>query len=212
MVLTAAFAFNARAEERYSAFDALQQASRVVPRSAVHNVVRVEGINGHVQPKQWKITYFDESSPRDTRVVTVAKDEVLKIDQPLAILSGADEDEVMNLNDVKLDSTTVVNAVHRLCYDNKLPLYYMDAVLEKPQGGMVTPLWVCHLKNARQNEFGAIKVSAKTGKILETEGVVLSANSKLRAEKSFGASIRDTFLGIGGKIEQWFSGERTVDE
>jgi hypothetical protein len=87
----------------------------------------------------------------------------------------------------------------------------MDVTLEKLQHGNVTPLWECVLKNARDNEVGTIWVSAKTGKILKTDGVELTADSKLRAEKSFGQSFSDTFLGLGGNMQEFFTGERTVD-
>ena len=204
--------FAAEKSENYSALKAYKTAATAVPKAVATQLVRIVGENGKLHPLEWTVTFYDPSAAMDMRVVKVSRNEVLETDEPFAIFEQTNVGTCLNLQDIRLDSKDVINAIHRLCYDNKLPLYVVDIQLTKRQSGNVTPLWICTLKNSRNNEFGKISVSARTGKILETEGIVLTSDSRLRAEKSFGANVRDSVLGMGADMEQFFTGKRTVDQ
>jgi hypothetical protein len=211
LLVLAQAGFAAEKPSKYTALKALKTAAEIVPQNVRNQLIKIEGQEGRLHPQVWQVTFFDTSASMDQRVVTVSRGEILTDEEPFALLDNVNLSSCIDLHDVKLDSKQVIDGIHRLCYENRLPLYIMDITLEKSQKGKVTPLWVCVLKNARGNEFGIVKVSAKSGKILETEDVTLTADSKLRAEKSFGQKTADTFLGIGADMEQFFTGKRTVD-
>jgi hypothetical protein len=204
--------FAAEKASQYSALKALKTASATVPQNVQNQVVRITGENGSLHPITWQIYYYDQSADMDLRVITVSRGEVITNEEPWAVFDNVNLASCINLRDVKLDSKQVINVIHKLCYENKIGVWFIDCTLEKLQKGSVTPLWELVLKNRRNNAIGTIWVSAKTGKILKTEDLELTPESKLRAEKGFGQSFVDTFLGIGGKIEEGITGERTVDD
>lgn len=204
--------FAAEKASQYSAMKALKVAANSMPQNVRNQLIRITGEHGSLHPVTWQVVFYDDSASMDMRVVTVSRGEILTNEEPWAMLENINLSSCMNLHDIKLDSKDVISVIHKLCYENKIPVYFMDVRLEKLQKGNVTPLWECVLKNARNNTIGTIWVSAKTGKILETEDIELTPDSKLRAEKSFGQSFVDSFLGLGGNMEEFFTGERTVDQ
>ncbi len=212
VLVCANVSFGAEKASQYSALKALKIAANTVPQNVRNQLVRIVGEEGRLHPVTWNVVFYDDSADMDMRVITITRGEILTNEQPWAMLEQVNLSTCMNLRDVKLDSKDVINTIHKLCYENKIPVYIMDARLEKLQQGNVTPLWECVLKNARNNTIGTIWVSAKTGKILKTEDLELTPESKLRAEKSFGQGFVDTFLGLGGNMEEFFTGERTVDQ
>ena len=211
VVVCANVSFAAEKASQYSAMKALKVAANAVPQNVRNQLVRIVGEEGRLHPMTWQVVFYDDSASMDMRIITISRGEVLTNETPWSMLEQTNLAGCMNLRDIKLDSKDVINTVHKLCYENKIPVYVMDARLEKLQHGNVTPLWECVLKNARDNVIGTIWVSAKTGKILKTEDIELTPESKLRAEKSFGQSFVDSFLGLGGNMEEFFTGERTVD-
>lgn len=211
LIICANAAFAAEKASQYSALKALKVAANSVPQNVRNQLVRIVGEEGKLHPVTWQVVFYDDSASMDMRVITVSRGEILTNEDPLSIFESTNLSACINLSDIKLDSKDVVNTIHKLAYENKIPVYAMDVRLEKLQHGNVTPLWEIVLKNARDNEVGTIWVSAKSGKILKTDGVELTPESKLRAEKSFGQSFTDTFLGLGGNMQEFFTGERTVD-
>ena len=211
VVVCANVSFAAEKASQYSAMKALKVAANAVPQNVRNQLVRIVGEEGRLHPMTWQVVFYDDSASMDMRIITISRGEVLTNETPWSMLEQTNLAGCMNLRDIKLDSKDVINTVHKLCYENKIPVYVMDARLEKLQHGNVTPLWECVLKNARDNVIGTIWVSAKTGKILKTEDIELTPESKLRAEKSFGQSFVDSFLSLGGNMEEFFTGERTVD-
>ena len=196
---------------QYTALKALKVAANTVPQNVRNQLVRIVGENGSLHPSTWQVVFYDPSADMDLRIITVSRGEIVTNEEPWAMLENVNLSSCMNLRDVKLDSKEVINGVHKLCYENKIPVYFMDVRLAKLQKGNVTPLWECVIKNARNNSLGTIWISAKTGKILQTEDIELTPQSKLRAEKSFGQSFVDSFLGLGANMEEFFTGDRTVD-
>jgi len=211
LLILAGTAHAAEKASQYSALKALKTAANSMPQNIRGQVVRIVGEHGSLHPITWQVVFYDPTADMDMRIITVSRGEVLTNEEPWAMLENLNPSSCMNLRDIKLDSKDVINVVHKLAYENKIPLYFMDVRLEKLQDANVTPLWECVLKNARNNTLGTLWVSAKTGKILKSEDLVLTPESKLRAEKSFGQSFVDSFLGLGGNMEEFFTGDRTVD-
>jgi hypothetical protein len=198
-----------------SAYKSLKAAQKLLGEKNAQYVLSIESEYSKLQPRYWWIRFYDESLFFKIRSVQMIGPEMLRNIEPGNPFDGGNVNYAINAKDLnpKYDSDRCINWIEKVAKENKVPLHSLKIKLEKPYPGESNPVWNFDWLNDKEESLGIMKISAASGKVLEVVGLKLkSKRFSSVSKKTGGQEVEDTFVGIGADLEEFFSGERTLDK
>ncbi len=222
-LLVLASAAAARAES--SVNQAFQVARGAVNPAVQDRVVSIYGTGAPDSIQKWYIIFYDPSIPSHGRAVLVANNQIVK--------TYAANGGVVYRNDLAFDPARMTPegpalaaaqqyaARHQIAYDSVRALLKQSAT-NRPFR------WRIELMSASQSR-GFVYINALdssvaayappgTGSEVTTSTTSTSTTTtehhgNVESDANdFGTDVKRTFLGIGGDLQEFFTGERTVDK
>ncbi len=199
-------------EKHLTAFKTLEIAQKQLGESG-HQLLQMESKYAKLKPLFWWIRFYDPKLFLKVRAVHMIGSEMVQNIEPGNPFDGGDEEFVIERDLLKYDSDKCIKFMERAAKENNIPLFSMNILLEKPHPGESNPIWTFEWFDEQNRSLGIIRVSATTGRVTEIIGLKIKTH-KLEgvAKKTMSQDVEDTFLGIGGDLEQFFTGKRTVDK
>jgi hypothetical protein len=207
--------------------EAYQAAKGVVPENQKTHVLSFFGKGTLQDISVWYVKFYDTSAKSDARVVVVENGKVVRFNAA----EDQDNDDVrltFDPSQYRVSSQAALKAASKYAQESVLPSDAVRIYLNRPAIGRA-PVWTVELLYEGRSQ-GYIYANDKTGAFAgyrpptsgkkSSERASSTSKSKSKSEsgssssseKSFGEEVEDTFLGIGGDLEEFFTGERTVDD
>ncbi|MCE0484335.1 MAG: hypothetical protein LV479_08875 [Methylacidiphilales bacterium] len=188
---------------------AFQVARQAVNPDIQTKVVSVYGVGTPSMIEKWYIIFYDSSVPSHGRAVLVQNNQIVKTYPANGGMTySADltfDPSRLTSEGPALSAAQGYAAKHDITYDS------VTALLK--QAGTNRPFrWKIGLLS-NHNVKGYVMVNA----VDDTVAAYVSPNSSHKSSDSegvggFANDVKNTFLGIGGDLEEFFTGERTVDK
>jgi hypothetical protein len=204
----------ARAQTSGSVGAAFETAKQAVPASVQTKVVSLYGIGTPSTILKWYIIFYDPTVPSHGRAVLVENNQITK---SYAANGGTTYLESLSFDPSRISSEGPAlsaaqgyAAKHNIAYDTVHALLKQTAA-NKPFR------WRVELIHGARSR-GYVYVNALDDTVASYSGPAsttktsLSSSSSDDSAKSFGSDVKNTFLGIGGDLQEFFTGERTVDK
>jgi hypothetical protein len=192
--------------------DAFQVARDQVAPEAQTKVVSLYGIGTASTISKWYIIFYDPSVSTHGRVVLV---ENGKVSRTYAANGGKTYAEALSFDPSRITSEgpalTAAQGYagkHKIAYDSVKAL--LNEVPKKPFR------WKIELVDAGESK-GYVYVNALDDTVAAYSSPTARATGKTgdstpKTAAGLGSQVKDTFLGIGGDLQEFFTGERTVDK
>jgi hypothetical protein len=189
---------------------AFQAAQNSLDPSLRNRVVSVYGTGTPAAIDKWYFIFFDPSVDSHGRAVLVENNQVVK-SYPAAAGVVYPQDLVFDPTRVSsegpaLQAAQNYAAQHAIAYNHVRALLRMTSA----QG---TFRWRVQLMEDDHNR-GFVFVNANDGSVAmySAPGTVHTSSASVEGQAERAAhDVKDTFLGIGGDLQQFFTGERTID-
>jgi hypothetical protein len=194
--------------------DAFQTARQAVKPEVQDKVVSLYGIGTPGAIQKWYIIFYDPSVPSHGRAVLVENNQITKT-YPAnggTTYSGAlsfDPSRITSEGPA-LSAAQGYAAKHTIAYDT------VHALLKESSANK-TFRWRIELLNAGKSK-GYVYVNALDDTVASYSGPKSSgggsgsSDSDDKTAVGLANDVKHTFLGIGGDLEEFFTGERTVDK
>ncbi len=201
------------ADKPLTAFEVLKMVDKQLGDPVGKNLLRMEAEYAKLRPREWWIRYYDASLSLKVRAIRVIGSEINRNVEPGNIFDGGNVEYVIQPDQLKYDSEKCIAFMEKAARENNIPLHSLHMRLEKPFPGESNPIWHFEWLDAREDSLGKISVSATTGKVTEIVGLKIREKRFQGVSKTtFPQDVEETFLGIGGDMEEFFTGERTIDK
>jgi hypothetical protein len=189
--------------------DAFQVARQAVAPALQSKVVSVYGIGGPVTIDKWYIIFYDPSVTTHGRAVLVENGQITKTypangGKTYSASLTFDPSRITSEGPA-LSAAQGYAAKHNIAYDSVRALL-KETSATKPFR------WRIELLQAGKS-LGFVNVNALDDTVASYSPPEKSSpDSQPTTAAGFGNEVKHTFLGIGGDLEQFFTGERTVDK
>jgi len=204
---------NAQAQSSGTVNDAFQTARQVVKPELQDKVVSVYGIGTPSTIEKWYIIFYDPTVPSHGRAVLVQNNQITKT-YPAngGVVYSANltfDPSRITSEGPALSAAQGYAAKKSIAYDSVHALLKQTAV-NKPFR------WRVELLQSGTSR-GYVYVNALDDSVALYEGPSSGKSSSTGSStedklNGFGNDVKKTFLGIGGDLEEFFTGERTVDK
>ena len=202
---------SAWAQNSGSVNEAFQTARQAVDPKVQTKVVSVYGMGTPTEVQKWYIIFYDPTVPSHGRAVLVENKQITK--------TYAANGGMTYSGDLTFDPSRITSegpalsaaqgyaANHNIAYDSVTVLLKMTSP-NKPfrwRVGLIDDHKV----------LGYVMVNAIDDSVADYEPASADKTAKTSVDdsaKGFGNDVKKTFLGIGGDLEEFFTGERTVDK
>jgi hypothetical protein len=188
--------------------DAFQIARQAVKPELQAKVVSVYGTGTAAAIDKWYIIFFDPAVPSHGRAVLVENGKVTKT---YAANGGVTYSKDLTFDPSHISSerpaltaARTYAAKRQISYDAVHALL-KETALNKPFRWRVELLHEGHSR-------GFVYVNALDDEVAAYEKPSAQASTSSSNAEGFGDEVKSTFLGIGGDLEQFFTGDRTVDK
>lgn len=206
-------AFAAPADKPLTAFETLALARKQLGEAVGANFLSMRCENAKLRPRYWWIRFFDESLFLKVRAVQMIGPEMVRNVEPGNIFDGGDRRYVIRPEELKYDSEKCIRFIEKCARESGIPLHALNVLLEKPHEGEVSPIWTFEWYDEKDSHLGTMQISATTGKVVEIVDLkIRSPRFQEVSRKSLSGRVEDTFLDIGADMEEFFTGERTVNK
>ncbi len=194
-LLTLAFLLPARADDA-----PYKLAKSVLDQRYRDQVLSVYGVGTPSEINKWYITFYDPSSPTGARVVVIRHGKIDKF----APTSKKEKEALVPFDPEKSLVSVQMALKTARKYAQEAFLYYdiTQVLLERKNDDSV-PQW--------QVEFIYDGNSRGSVLINPLDGSFVRYIYTKKSEKDFD-EVESTFLGVGGDLEQFFTGHRSVDQ
>lgn len=223
-----------------TAYQALRIAS-ANNQDLLNHVIQVEGTKGETQPPVWRILLDDQSARGGVREMEVSKGRIISEHTPMKGYAGTGANSVMDFKRLNLDSQGAFTIANQEASKRHVSFDSVDYLLKSDeQSG--APVWILKLIDADHMLVGTLYVAADNGAVLRVDGfaggksgrttsayvpppdtaagtpapVVTTTgddnNGDIPKEQQAGYKINRGFHRIGGALQQFFTGKRTVDK
>lgn len=208
----------AQAQNSGTVSQAFETARQAVKPDIQTKVVSVYGIGTPEAIQKWYIIFYDPSVPSHGRAVLVENNQVSKT---YPANGGATYDANLTFDPSRITSEGPVLGTargyatkHNISYDSVHALLKQTAA-DKPFRWRIELIRSGKSRgfvyvNALDDSVASFEPATGTG----TVGAPAKSKTSTSHDddaKGFGHDVQKTFLGIGGDLEQFFTGERTVD-
>jgi hypothetical protein len=202
-----------------SAQQAVDVAKETVDAGIRDRLVSVYGVGTPQAINRWWVIFYDPTVPSHGRAVRVDKGAVT---MTYAAQGGVvyEQELTFSLSRVTGESAALENAQN---YATQQNLTYDGARALLRRNAADGPLrWRVELLNGVKNR-GFVFTNATSGTFAmysppgsassaKASGTGGAAGGLVGDAKQFGNDVKHTFLGIGGDLQEFFTGERTVDQ
>jgi len=206
-----------------TAYQAMKLAMATLPPENQAKLTEVVGLDGYPAPKTWTITFFDPAARAGMRVVTVENGRIRSQKQPSQGYTGAGEPPVLNVAKLNVDSGAAFAVANQKATEGFFGLHYRL----RPGTNGTIPVWDLELLGRNGGVVGVMQVSADNASLLsakymseengpaestvasnEEDGFVDRAS---RTMQKTGKDFKNSLFFVGGELEEFFTGERTID-
>jgi len=178
-------------------------ASAVIDSKYKHQVLWVKGSGTATTITQWTYYFYDPSAPSSVRTVRVVNDKIDSV-QPGEFKSKPTESLTFDPDKAGVSSESALSRTRVYAEQNHIAYDTVKMQLRRNSAGEA-PAW--RVMMYQGSDY------AGTLYLKETDGSVASYQPrKSSGGNGFFNDVKDTFLGIGGDLENFFTGERTVDQ
>jgi hypothetical protein len=192
--------------------DAFQAARQAVKPEVQTKVVSLYGIGTPGAIQKWYIIFYDPTVASHGRAVLVEGNQITKT---YAANGGTTYSAALTFDPSRITSEGPAlsaaqgyAAKHHIAYDSVHALLKQTSV-NKPFR------WRVELLDGGKNK-GYVYVNALDDTVASyagpSSGKSSSSGSSDSSAEGFASDVKHTFLGIGGDLEEFFTGERTVDK
>jgi hypothetical protein len=221
-----------------TAYDALRLVGSQRDPSYYSRLISIAGNNGATQPRRWTLLFFDPKTEDRLREIQVQDGYIVSERTPEDDkLSPQAPQLVMDLQKLNLNSDGAFKIANNEAARVGLAFDSLTYVLRRHEVSK-TPVWVLDLKDYRKVRKGTMLVNAENGAVIRPPtpgtqhtygplpegqrpgsqpppppGVNTEGGFVGRATRTFnkaGKSVEKTFLNIGGTLEEFFTGRRTI--
>jgi len=196
------------AQDSGSVNQAFQTARQAVDPSLQTKVVSVYGIGTPAAIQKWYIIFYDPSVPSHGRTVLVENNQVSKTYPANGGVTYAgdltfDPSRITSEGPV-LSAAQNYAAHHNIAY-NSVRALLKETSVDKPFR------WKVELVNSGKSE-GFVYVNALDDTVASYQTPSTGRGGSSDDDfTGFTHTVKKTFLGVGGDLEEFFTGERTVD-
>jgi len=202
-----------------SAVQAVQLAQQSVDASIRDRIVSIYGVGTPVAINRWWVIFYDPSVTSHGRAVRIENGQVVKTYEAQGGVVY-DRELSFNVSHVSGEGAALQNAQN---YASQQNITYDGARALLRRNTTEGPLrWRVELMRGAQNK-GFVFTNAANGSFASytpagaapsaAKSSTGGANGGLVGDaKHFGNDVKRTFLGIGGDLQEFFTGERTVDQ
>ncbi len=185
--------------------EAYDQAKALSVEKDRTHVLSIFGKGSAVDVKTWYVNFYDPDSPSKGRVVVVQDGKVIR-SHAAEGRSTYDDDLSFDPTMSKVTSETAMKTAKTYAEHNQIAYNTTTVLLRRPDHGKA-PAWrVGLLQDGNSRGFVFVK---------SEDGALASYAPPSKPEKNikdFGRDVESTFRGIGADLEEFFTGERTVDK
>ena len=195
------------------------------------HLVEMTGDGGNPQPNRWKALFNDPSARGGVREIVIENNAISSERTPLRGFAGTGDMPVVNAAEVKVDSDKLFHMADNAALNLKVGFHTLDYALRAGEKSN-QPVWTIHLYDKMGASIGKMEISAVTGSVIQPLAVDSdyrnTASSNSSESKSWdesggligkaqdlgqrtGTSIKHTVQHVGGSIQEFFTGERTID-
>lgn len=184
-----------------------QQAQSLIDTRYRGEVLFVRGKGTPSSVTSWTYFFYDPTAPNNFREVRIVDGKV-DLFQPADLHRSAVSDLVFDpaLNPVPVESA--LKAAQDYAAKNQVTYNQTRALLRRPAAGQ-PPAWRIELLQDGRSR-GVVTTDSPGGAFVKYDAAGTGGDGPHTAAE-FGDDVKDTFLGIGGDLEQFFTGKRTVD-
>jgi hypothetical protein len=190
--------------------DAYQTAIPVIDEPYRSHVLSIYGKGTPSNITTWYFNFFDPTTKTKGKVVVLENGKISRV-HPSEEGSYSD-DRSFDPTLVKITFDSAVKVAAGYAQDNQVPYDSINALLRRPGPGEA-PSWRIELRQGTRSK-GFVYVNGIDGAFVKYEAEAPApkiAKSKTKHDDGSPDNVKDTFLHIGGELEQFFTGERTVD-
>jgi hypothetical protein len=205
----------AQAQDSGDVNQAFQAARKAVRSEIQTKVVSVYGVGSPTAIQKWYIIFYDSTSPTHGRAVLVENNQITKTYPANGGITYSAEltfdPSRITSEGPALSATQAYAARHNITYDS------VHALLKQTSPNKPFRWRVELLRDDKSR--GYVFVNALDDTVASysasPNGKTSSSGSSGRSDgddsDGFGNDVKNTFLGIGGDLQEFFTGERTVD-
>jgi hypothetical protein len=192
--------------------DAFQTARQAVKPEVQTKVVSLYGIGTPSAIQKWYIIFYDPTVASHGRAVLVENNQITKTYEANG---GMTYSAALSFDPSRITSEgPALNAAEG--YAAKHDIAYNSVRLLLRQTSLTKPFrWRVELLDSGKSE-GFVYVNALDDTVAYYAGPSsdkkTSSGSSDNSVEGFGNDVKNTFLGIGGDLQEFFTGERTVDK
>jgi hypothetical protein len=215
---------------RDTSYQALRTIGSERSQALLQNVIEVKGRDGTPQPHVWTILLNDPMARGGVREIEVANGHITSERTPLKTYSGQGEGIALNFQKLNLDSKGAFVLAETEARRAKVGFFYADYNLRCEEAGGA-PIWMVQLLDDQQHNVGSVRIAADSGLIVSTTftrvvdtksewdaGGGLNGRIKRSGEaagqsiKHAGNAVGQSMKHAGGAMQEFFTGERTIDQ
>ena len=202
-----------------TAYQALRTVGAERSQGLLKNVIEVKGRNGTPQPAVWTVLINDPLARGGVREIEVSKNHIVSERTPVKAYSGQGDGLALNFQKLNLDSSGAFSVVEAEARAAKIGFFGVDYLL-RCDDASGAPVWVVQLLDEAQHSLGSVSISADTGAVVsKTLGGETSRKGSWAAKgglkghlQRFGEAVGRSVRHASGDVEEFFTGERTVDK
>jgi hypothetical protein len=203
-----AFSFFSTSDKEQDAYNVAKES--VLEKDRTH-VLSVYGKGTPTEINTWYIKFFDSDSKTKASVAVVEKGKVIR--------THPSEDNGKNDDQLSFDPmqntvgvTTALETAKKYAKDNLINYDQTRVFLHRTEVGKA-PVWNVQLLEGATSK-GRVYMNGKDGAFASyvAPGSAGGSSATGSTGQSIGEEVKDTFLDIGGDLENFFTGERTVDK
>jgi len=185
--------------------EAYNQAKSVIDQNYREHVMSIYGKGSTESVKTWYITFYDPTSASKAKTVVVING---KIDRVHPSESRTSYDDVMSFDPLRtrISSSKALETARQYAEKNQISHDGVNMLLKRSESGKA-PHWRVELLNQGTSR-GYVFVEPEKGEFAKYE----APKSVDKKGEHFAKDVEQTFRGIGADLEEFFTGERTVDK
>lgn len=200
---------------------AYKAARSVVPAEQQNKVLSFYGKGNASQVKTWFIKFFDPGAKSNARIVVVENGKVERFNAA----EGQEEiSEGLSFDPASCRAGVdkALKTATSYAKESLIPIDSTRVYLNRPSEGK-PPVWTVEVwhqnrqqgyiyANSKDGSFAGYRPPVTANKTAGAEKRGTEVPGEVKHEQSITKRVEDTFLEIGGDLEEFFTGERTVDK
>jgi len=185
--------------------DAYLKARSLIDEKYQSHVLSLYGKGPAGDVLTWRVLFYDPTSPSKARLVVLNQGKVDRFD---SAESSQPYDDRWSFDPLAVTTQlrTAMDAAQQYAKDHQLSYDENNVLLKRSEAG-AAPVWRVELRQSG-NAIGFVYTSS-TGTFARYQAAEKSSGSGARG---FANDVEGTFRGIGGDLEEFFTGKRTVDK